>query len=190
MNPRLEPIEKPDGLMVRFVYWMTRRRFGKVPTGVKVTVARVPSVMKVSVALHKVKKGMRLDDETFHLMAMLVSSINGCGFCMDLGRMMAVKKNMGMDKINALPQYKTSPLFTARQKAALAYTEEVTLNKKPSDATFDALRHHFDDQEVVELTIVIAMEHFANLINVPLGIESDGLCAIATAKQQAVPATA
>ena len=42
MVSRLEPIEKPDGLKMRFVYWMMRRKFGKVMTPLKVVTARIP----------------------------------------------------------------------------------------------------------------------------------------------------
>jgi alkylhydroperoxidase family enzyme len=78
-----------------------------------------------------------------------------------------------------LPQYRTSPLFGARERAALAYVEEATRTKHVSDATFAELRRHFGEREIVEITWLNALENYYNLINIPLAIESDGLCAIA-----------
>ncbi|HUE15825.1 MAG TPA: hypothetical protein VMR25_16770, partial [Planctomycetaceae bacterium] len=64
------------------------------------------------------------------------------------------------------------------ERAALAYVEEVSQTKTASDATFEELRRHFSDQQLVEITLLNAFENFYNLVNRPLGIESDGLCAL------------
>jgi alkylhydroperoxidase family enzyme len=109
----------------------------------------------------------------------LVSQINGCSFCLDIARAMAIREHLGMEKFDALEQYRTSPLFTDRERAALAYAEEATRHKRVSDATFEALRKRFIESEIVEITWLNAVENYYNLINLPLEIESDGLCAIA-----------
>ncbi len=49
-------------------------------------------------------------------------------------------------------EYQTSPLFSARERAALAYVKEATRHKHVSDATFEELRTHFNDREIVEIT--------------------------------------
>ena len=92
---------------------------------------------------------------------------------------MAIRQRLGMEKFDALPDYRMSPLFSDRERAALAYVEEATRRKRVSDATFDALRKHFTEPEIVEITWLNAVHNYYNLINLPLGIESDGLCAIA-----------
>ena len=53
------------------------------------------------------------------------------------------------------------------------------------DAIFAALRPHFDEREIVEITWLCAVENSFNLINLPLEIESDGLCAIAERRRSA-----
>ena len=95
---------------------------------------------------------------------------------------MAIRERMGPEKFNALGDYRTSPLFSAQERAALAYVEEATRNKKVSDGTFEELRRHFNEQEIVEITWVNALENYYNLLNVPLEIESDGFCALAQGK--------
>jgi AhpD family alkylhydroperoxidase len=183
-GPRLEPIEKPEGLKLRFVYWMIRRSFGKVPTSVKVVVARSPQVLSLASAMGKYeKKGIHLEKELDYMINVLVAGTNGCGFCLDVGRMMAVKDNMDMEKFNALPVYRTSSLFSDKERAALAYAEEATLKKRVSDATFNELRGYYSDSEIVEITILMAIQNFTNLTNIPLGIGSDGLCAIAQSRK-------
>jgi AhpD family alkylhydroperoxidase len=183
--PRLEPIEKPKGLQLRFVYWMMRHQFGKVPTSLKVGVARSPKIMGVASAMGKYEaKGIHLEKEFHYMINVFVAGTNGCGQCLDIGRMMAVKDNMNMEKINALPIYRTSPLFSEKERAALAYAEEVTLHKRVSDATFNELQKYYDDREIVEITMVTALQNFTNLTNIPLGIESDGLCSILQSRKK------
>lgn len=170
--------------MLRFVYWIARKQFGTVPAGMKVIFPRVPGMLRFTMALQKFGKRLRLDGDLRALVHMQVSAVNGCGFCMDLGQMMTVKENKSLEKINAVAEYQTSPLFTDRERAAIAYADEVTRRKSPSDETFGTLRKHFADSEIAELTVFIALVHFMNLQNVPLGIGSDGLCAIAQARQR------
>jgi alkylhydroperoxidase family enzyme len=182
---RLDPIEKPKGLMMRFAYWGIRRQFGKVITPVKVVIARMPRALRLTNEIAKFElKGIRLEPELHIMVGMLASQINGCGFCMDLGRAMVVRERLGMEKVNALSEYRTSPLFSDRERAALAYVEEATLHKWVSDSTFEELRKHFSDWEIAEITWINALENYYNLINIPLEIESDGLCAIAQARQR------
>jgi alkylhydroperoxidase family enzyme len=57
--------------------------------------------------------------------------------------------------------------------------EGATRHRRVSDATFGALRKHFNESEIVEITWLNAVHNYYNLINLPLEIESDGLCAIA-----------
>jgi alkylhydroperoxidase family enzyme len=86
---RLGPIEKPKGLMMRFAYWGIRRQFGKVITPVKVVIARMPRALRLTNEIAKFElKGIRLEPELHIMVGMLASQINGCGFCMDLGRAM------------------------------------------------------------------------------------------------------
>ena len=180
---RLRPIEKPKGLMMKIAYFMTRRQFGKVMMPMKVLLARMPGSEKFSWEITKFELNkIHLPHELHFMLGVFVSEINGCGFCADLGRSMAIRERMGPEKFNALADYRTSPLFSAQERAALAYVEEATRNKKVSDGTFEELRRHFNEQEIVEITWVNALENYYNLLNVPLEIESDGFCALAQGK--------
>jgi AhpD family alkylhydroperoxidase len=181
---RLQPIDKPKGLMMRLAFAGSRRRFGKVLTPMKVLYTRVPAMQKVGYEIQKFDAKIQLDKRLHFLLAGLTAQINGCGFCIDIGRAEALREDVDMNKFSALADYRTSPLFSDRERAALAYVEEATRNKRVSDVTFEALRKNFSETEIVEITYINALENFYNLINIPLEIESDGLCAIAQRNEE------
>ncbi len=185
MNPRLEPIEKPDDPKMQSHYRMMREEYGTVLTPVKVVFARMPGAMELVGKFQEFHAdGIQLEPELKLMVETLISEVNGCDFCVDIARSEAIREDLGMEKFNALTEYQTSPLFSDRERAALAYAEEATRDTNVSDATFEELRTQFDDREIVEITWLNAMENYNNLVNIPLGIESDGLCAIAKSETE------
>jgi AhpD family alkylhydroperoxidase len=147
MDARLELIEEPDGSEMQSAYRMMRQEFGTVLTPVKVVFARIPGAMEPNSKLQEFyANGIQLEPELKHMVGTLTSEINGCGFCVDIARSAAIRENLGIEKFNALAEYQTSPLFSERERAALAYVEEATCHKNVSDATFEELRKHFDDR--------------------------------------------
>ena len=177
--------------MMLIAFWMTRRQFGKVITGMKVLYPRVPKMLKCAYEIQKFEmKGIRLDMQLHTMLAALISQVNGCGCCADISRAVALRQHVKMDKLDVISDYRTSPLFSERERAALAYAEEATRNKRVSDATFDSLRKHFNETQIVEITWLNAIHNYYNLINIPLEIESDGLCGLTRPQQQAVHSSA
>jgi alkylhydroperoxidase family enzyme len=176
---RLQPIERPRGLMMRLAFWMMRRKFGKVIMPLKVVTARVPKSGRVSYEISKMMEhGFSLDNELQFLLHTHIAQVNQCHFCIDIAQAMVLSQGGSLDKIKKLPRYREDPAFTPAERAALAYVEEVSQTKTASDATFEELRRHFSDQQIVEITLLNAFENYYNLVNRPLGIESDGLCAL------------
>jgi alkylhydroperoxidase family enzyme len=179
MDTFLAPIEKPHGLILKLAYYFTRRQFGKVLTPVKVVYARLPSdfarfVSKIS----KLDEKLQLPEETVLLIREQVARINVCHFCMDIARSVAVKARMHEAKFDALDQYRTSPLFSDKERAALDYVTELTTEKKVAKSTFDRLAQHYTEREICELVWLVASEHFYNMANIGLNIHSDMLCDI------------
>lgn len=183
-GPRLSPIERPRGLKLRFAYWGMRHWMGRVLTPAKVINARVPESLAITSSFLKfVAKGVTLDKRLWVLLGDLPSQIHGCHFCEDLARAMSLREHLGLEpKLDALRSYRTSPLFDERERAALAYVEEATRNGQVSDETFANLRRHFTERQVVEITLLNAIQNFYNLTNLPLGIGSDGFCAMEQAR--------
>lgn len=177
---RLAPIDHPKQLTAKLAYWMTERRLGKVMTPMKVIYARLPALFRHAwQQIQIVEKKITLDPTISILVRTWPAMINECTFCVDIAKAGALYKHMTLEKFDALPAYRTSPLFSERERAALAYVEEATRHKHVSDATFAELRRHFNETEIVEITWLNALENYYNLLNLPLQIESDGLCAIA-----------
>jgi AhpD family alkylhydroperoxidase len=184
-GPRLDPIDQPPTLMARIAALLMRRQLGKVITPARVIYNRVPRMYNLSWQLVKLQReGLTLEPELRLIVQVWVAMVNRCTFCVDIARALAVQEHLSLDKFHALPEWRTSPLFSDRDRAALAYADEATRNKKVDDATFATLRKHFNERQIVELTFLNALENFYNLMNLPLGIEEDGLCAIAEARQR------
>lgn len=180
---RLDPIEKPRSLLVRLAYAMARRKLGKVPTPFKVVYARAPRLATLSYRVSRILDGgLSLEPQLVLLLMTHSSRINGCGFCADLHLAQAVQARLGIEKFHALSEFRSSALFSDRERAALVYVDEATRQRRVDDATFEELRKHFDERQLVELTWVNAIGNFFNLLAVPLELESDGLAELALAK--------
>ncbi len=179
----LPPIENPHGPMMKFVYAMTRRQFGKVLTPVKVVSARMPLAFGMfSAKISKLDKKLQLPPETMLLIREQVARLNVCLFCMDIGRSFTIKASMNEAKFDALEQYSTNPLFTDAERAALDYVTELTRDKDVNPATFARLSHYYSERQICEIVWLVASEHFYNMTNIGLNIHSDMLCDISRKK--------
>ena len=88
-----------------------------------------------------------------------VSQINGCAYCVDMHVRALRHAGEAWNRLNVLPVWRETTLFSARETAALAWAE--TLTRLPDgytdrNAEFEALQGQFGDQEIVELSWVIA----------------------------------
>jgi|SRR5579864_6529305 len=178
-DPFLPPIEKPSGFMMKLAYYFTRRQFGKVLTPVKVYSARLPAAFGMFYGkIGQLDKKLRLPAETVMLIRETVARINVCTFCVDIGRSFAIKASMNEAKFDALEQYRTSPLFTDRERAALDYVTELTKDKKVDPSTFARMSDFYSEREICEIVWLVASEHLYNMTNIGLNIHSDMLCDI------------
>jgi alkylhydroperoxidase family enzyme len=173
---RLEPIERPPSLLGKLLDFAIRRMLGRPITPSQVIYNRVPAAWRISLAFQLFERfGSKLPGELMLLVTTHVAMLNGCAFCQDIKRAVAIRTKLGTRKFDALADWRRSDVFSDRERAALAYVEEATRTKVVSDATFAELRKHFDAREIAELTLANAIENFYNLLNVPLEVESDGL---------------
>ena len=115
------------------------------------------------------------------LLSTRVAMLNGCAICVDIKCAVAIREQLGTERFDALADWRSHPAWSARERAALAFVEEATRNKKVSEATFADVRVYFDECEIAELTLVNAIGNFYNLLNLPLEVESDGLETLARA---------
>src|SRR5437773_5321214 len=175
----LPPIEKPEGLMMKLAYYLTRRQFGKVLTPLKVHSARLPTAFGLFYSkIGELDKKLTLPAETVMLIREQVARLNVCLFCMDIGRSFTIKASMNEAKFDALEQYRASPLFSDAERAALDYVTELTKDKRVEPDTFARLSRHYSEREVCEIVWLVASEHLYNITNIGLNIHSDMLCDI------------
>ncbi len=175
---RLEPIDRPPTLKGRIAAFLMKRNLGKVIMPARVVYNRVPRMYDVAYPLMRLQQNLELDDTTRALVTSWIAMQNHCNFCVDIARAFALIEKQGMEKLSALPEWRTNPVFSDRERAALAFAEEANRSLTVSDETFEQARKYFSEREITEIVILGALENFYNRINIPLQIEEDGLCAI------------
>jgi len=184
METFLEPIENPRGLMMKLAYYFVRKQYGKVFSPLAIHSARLPSAFGMFYTkVSRLDKKLRLPEETAMLIRQQVAGINICLFCMDANRFAVISKSMNVAKFDALDEYKTNPLFTDAERAALNYVTELTKEKKVNPITFAVLKKYFSEREICEIVWLAASEHLYNITNIGLNIHSDMLCDISKTKK-------
>jgi AhpD family alkylhydroperoxidase len=183
MDTFLPPIDNPSNPMMKLVYNMSRRQFGKVMTPLKVFAARMPLGFGMFTAkISKLDQKLGLPAEMRMLVRERVARINVCEFCIDIGRAFAIKAGMNEAKFDALEDYAVSPLFNEAERAALDYVTELTRDKNVKPETFARLRMHYSERAICEIVWLVASEHVYNMTNIGLNIHSDMLCDISRKK--------
>jgi alkylhydroperoxidase family enzyme len=178
MAPYLEPVEKPRGLVMKIAYAGARRMMGTVPTPYSVFCARMPlGFLSFYAKIARLDKKLKLPERTSQLVREQVATANSCLFCMDISRWFVMRRSPeNLARIDALPEYRTSPLFTEAERAALDYAKELTTTHEVSPETFERLRSQYSEREICDIVYLVASEHVFNITNHGLGIGSDGLC--------------
>ncbi|VVD60887.1 carboxymuconolactone decarboxylase family protein [Pandoraea anhela] len=111
------------------------------------------------VATKKALEKSRLGKALIELVYLRVSQINGCAFCLEMHANALRKDGMPDHKIDSLAGWRVSSRYSARERAALAWTESVVAidQTHAPDDDFDPLRDHFSDAEIADLTFAIAL---------------------------------
>jgi alkylhydroperoxidase family enzyme len=176
-EPFLPPVEKPRGVMMKLLYRMSRKQFGKVMTPVKVFGARMPfAFSRMGGRVYQLDRKLALPSELVYLVRHQVARINVCAFCMDIGRYKAMRELMAEEKFQEIADYRASALFTDAEKAALDYATELTRDKKVSPETFSALADYYSPSQICGIVYLVASEHLSNITNIGLNIHSDMFC--------------
>src|SRR2546423_11569921 len=175
---RIEGVpEGTGGPSVRFAYRISKRDYGNVPDPLKVT-AHHPGIMQGYGALEwTFSRAKRVDERLKDLAAVKAAALVGCEFCLDIGSALARKSGVTVEELSDLPGYRESERFSELDKLVLDYAVGMTRTPvEVSDELFDALRKHFDDAQLVELTTAIALENYRARFNWAFGIGAQGYC--------------
>ena len=131
-----------------------------------------PASFNAMLALEKYLRGCGIDPILHHLVITRASQINGCSYCVDMHTRDARALGESEQRLHLLVAWRESPLFTERERAALAWTEAVTLvaDTRVPDDVYEAARAQFSELELVQLTYVIGAINTWNRLNVAFRI--------------------
>lgn len=130
---------------------------------------KAPALMAAQLALNKAVEESGLERSLLHLVKLRASQINGCAYCVDMHSREARADGETEQRLYLVAAWHESPLFTERERAALAWTEAVTLIAQGPvpDALYARTLAWFPEEELVRLTMAIVVINGWNRLAVP-----------------------
>ena len=106
--------------------------------------------------LNSYVEGCGLEHGLLELVKTRASQINGCAYCIDMHTKDARAAGESEQRLYGLTAWREAPYYSARERAALAWAEAVTtIRGDIEDAIYDGLRQHFNEKEIVDLTLAV-----------------------------------
>ncbi|HSM96769.1 MAG TPA: carboxymuconolactone decarboxylase family protein [Rhizomicrobium sp.] len=139
-----------------------------------------PGGTKIMIEMEKYLHECGLEESLIHLVKMRASQINGCAYCLDMHSRDARKLGETERRLYVLDAWRETELFTVRERAALAWTEALTLISQTHapDSAYAEARAQFSDAELADLTLLIGTINIWNRIAIgfrmPLPVEQSG----------------
>jgi AhpD family alkylhydroperoxidase len=170
------------GALTKLAYMQTRRQAGRMVDPVAVY-AHAPRLLIGYGMLEQATAKQHHVDERLKLLAELkAGGLVNCEFCVDIGSALAREAGISEEQLLALPHYRESEAFNPLEKLVLDYA--AAMSRTPasvSDELFAAMREHFDERQLVELTNVIALENMRARFNcafdmTPAGFSEGMVC--------------
>jgi AhpD family alkylhydroperoxidase len=127
-----------------------------------------PEARKAMFQLQEYINNSGLEKSLLHLVDMRASQINGCAFCLDMHAKDARAAGESEQRLYMLSAWREAPFYSERERAALEWTEAVTLvaNDHVPDEVYERVRPHFTDEEMTNLTLAICVINSWNRLNV------------------------
>ncbi|HAT7072666.1 TPA: carboxymuconolactone decarboxylase family protein [Legionella pneumophila] len=159
-------------------FWNQKRKYGQILEPALIW-ARIPRLFLAVAAMYGVidRKKSPLSPILRSLITVRVSQINWCEFCVDINSATLIKRAGSEAQYKQLAKWSSSSLFSPEEKAALDYAEKVTYSdQRPDDECFNQLKLYYSEQEIIELTALIAFQNMSSKFNSALGVEAQGFC--------------
>src|SRR5215467_4280660 len=117
-----------------------------------------PGVTKAIGALQSYNATSGIEPGLQELVKLRASQLNGCAYCVDMHSLDARAGGETEQRLYALPVWEETPFFTERERAALLWTEKLTLISidHVPDEVYQQVRQHFTEEELANLTLVVA----------------------------------
>jgi AhpD family alkylhydroperoxidase len=118
-----------------------------------------PGAIRAQIALEQYVRGSGLEHSLQELVKLRASYMNGCAYCVDMHTKDALAAGETAQRLLAVPVWRETPFFTPRERAALAWTEAVTDVGRTGvpDEVFEEARRHFEEEELVNLTMAVTV---------------------------------
>jgi AhpD family alkylhydroperoxidase len=117
-----------------------------------------PAAIKALIGVEERIGKSALEKSLTELVRLRASQINGCAYCVDMHTTDARKGGETERRLATVMVWRETPFFTDRERAALEWTEALTLvsQEHVPDAVWNAVRPHFSDEELVDLTLLVS----------------------------------
>jgi AhpD family alkylhydroperoxidase len=126
-----------------------------------------PDAAEIMLALSQAAAKAGIDKQLLELIKLRASQINGCAFCVQFHILQGESLGIVPDKLNLVVVWREAPLFSARERAALAWTEALTrLTEGVSDEVYAEVRAEFSEKELAYLTSAVASINVWNRLGV------------------------
>jgi AhpD family alkylhydroperoxidase len=116
-----------------------------------------PGVMAAMGGLERYLAGCGLEASLLDLVRLRASQMNGCAYCIDIHAKDARASGETEQRLYALSAWHETPFYSARERAALAWTEALTLiaDSHAPDEVYESVRQQFSEKELADLTLAI-----------------------------------
>ena len=170
---------------LRPVLTLMRWKLGKLPESVRLW-ARLPLAFLGFQLMHRAleRKDSPLDARLRALIRTHIARLNCCDFCIDLNASHALARGATEAQLEALAHFRESALFTAMEKAALAYAEAITGTGIDIDPVLiEPLRRAYGEDGVVELAALVAQQNLSAKFKAALGVPAEGYCQLSDGRK-------
>ncbi len=167
--------EREAGPFGRFAYGLSRRRFGEVAEPLTVMAHHPRLLLGYGMFELAFERSNLVDRHRKSLVVLKAATMVGCEFCIDIGSALSRAEGVTQEQLRDLPNFERSEAFSLLEKLVLRYVAAVT--RTPADVPdelFDALREHFSEAQLVELTTALALENYRARFNHAFGVGSQG----------------
>ncbi|GAA4089839.1 carboxymuconolactone decarboxylase family protein [Actinomadura miaoliensis] len=168
-------LDPPKTLRYRLFAWAVRRKFGKDldpmrAMGHHMGVFATYGMLEMGVLRWKALPH-RLKD-----LAVMAAAVHvGCAWCVDFGTWEANTHGIPLAKLEAVPHWRDSGLFTEEERLVMEYAEAMTADPpQVTDELVEALRRHLSERQLVELTMCVAVENMRSRFNLAAGLVGQG----------------
>lgn len=130
--------------------------------------SKAPALMRAVLDLNTAVERSGLEKSLLHLIKLRASQINGCSYCVDMHAHEALEDGDSLQRVLLVAAWRESPLFTTRERVALAWTEALTLIAQDGvpDALYAEVREQLGEADMVKLSVAVAIINTWNRLSV------------------------